>query len=111
MRGSSSHKNLSRSRGKRRFRRNGWTMTGFAGPSVKAQPKDTIRTVMEVSGTNINRTYPAGIYGTVVECYALPWENYAVDLSIADARAYGGYRKEHVLLHPEQFEVAIPRTG
>jgi hypothetical protein len=75
---------------------------------VKAQPKDTIRTTMEVSGTNVNRIYPAGIYGIIVECYTLPWENYAVDLSIPDAKARGGYRKEHLLLHPEQFEVAIP---
>jgi hypothetical protein len=75
---------------------------------VKAQPKDTIRTVMEVSGNSANKIYPEGIYGVVVECYALPWENYAVDLSVPDARARGGYRKEHLLLHPEQFVVAIP---
>ncbi len=71
---------------------------------MKAKVYDWIKTLVEVQGSIIKATIPAGTEGTVVEVYDNP-EEYDVDVNVPDEKASSGYEFDNITLLPDQFVV------
>jgi hypothetical protein len=77
---------------------------------MKAQLYDQIQTLVELQAEFSDCTIPQGTLGTVIECYTLPEEGYAVDLALPNPALIGSSTYENVILKPDQFIVCAQPT-
>lgn len=72
---------------------------------MKATLYEQIETVVNLQSEFSDRIISKGAIGTIVECYTVPEEGYAVDLKIPNPSLVGGTTFENVVLRPDQFIV------
>jgi hypothetical protein len=77
---------------------------------MKAAVDDRVELLVDVLSDFSDAVIPRGTFGNVVEAYETPREGYAVDVAIPDRTLVGGFRRDNVILQPEQFRVVSGAT-